>query len=55
MSLITLMLLRCFHHGYAGLHLGHKGFQLVKVLVIHLILGEDKIFLKREVESLTLC
>ena len=55
MSSITLLLLRCFHHGYAGLHLGHKGFQLIKVLLIHLILGEDKIFLKREVQSLTLC
>ena len=55
MSSITLLLLRRFHHGYAGLHLGHKGFQLIKVLLIHLILGEDKIFLKREVQSLTLC
>ena len=52
---ITLLLLRRFHHGYAGLQLGHNGFQLVNVLLIHLILGEDKILLKREVESLTLC
>ena len=49
-----MLLFSGFHHSYTRLHLGHKGLKLVKVLVIHLVFSEHKVFLKWEIESLTL-